>query len=351
MDERDETFMMRAFELARQGAGLVSPNPMVGAVLVNEDRIVGEGYHRYDRLKHAETYAIEEAGDMARGATLYCSLEPCCHYGRTSPCTDALIEAGITRAVIAIEDSDPRVSGRGISQLRSAGIEVEVGLPGSEALRINECYFKYVISGVPFVHGVILNVENENVSTSGWSPSSRMMEEFLRYDAIVIGNESEAIPSLINTCLSRKRHRPFIIVGAADALQPFALESHGETGTEPMFLRLSSPLASPDDLNNSLKAAEEIKPDLSSILQALARMQATSCAIVVNSRDRSLLGDLPLLDRMTLVLPGSNWDEAKKSLLAWDDLVFGLDGVEHVEAGRFMEMMGYPRECDMSSDL
>ena len=349
MRERDETFMTRAFELARQGAGLVSPNPMVGAVLVNEGRIVGEGYHRYDRLKHAETYAIEEAGELARGATLYCSLEPCCHYGRTSPCTDALIETGIARAVIAIEDSDPRVSGRGISQLRSAGIEVEVGLLRDEALRINECYFKYVITGIPFVHGVIINVENETVSIPVWSPSDRLMEEFFRYDAIVIGCDLESNRSLINACLTRKRHRPFIIAGAADALQPFALESQMES--EPLFLRLSSPLASLGELSDSLKGAEEVKPDLNFILQALARMRATSCAILVNSRDWSLLADIPLLDRLTLVLPGSNRDEAIKSLCAWDDLNVEISDVKFAETGRYIEVTAYPRECYMSSDL
>ncbi len=124
----DTEFMNRALELALRGAGLVSPNPMVGAVIVRDGRVVGEGYHRYDRLRHAESYALEMAGRQARGATVYCSLEPCCHYGRTPPCTDGLIEAGIARVVVALTDPDPRVSGRGVEQLRAAGIEVEVGL-------------------------------------------------------------------------------------------------------------------------------------------------------------------------------------------------------------------------------
>src|ERR1044071_7271860 len=104
MLDTDTLLMKRALELASKGAGLVSPNPMVGAVLVNEGRVVGEGFHRYDLLKHAESYAIELAGDLSRGATLYCNLEPCSHYGRTPPCTDALIHAGISRAVISIKD-------------------------------------------------------------------------------------------------------------------------------------------------------------------------------------------------------------------------------------------------------
>ena len=127
-NETDKTFMRRALELAGQGAGLVSPNPMVGAVIVKDGRVVGEGFHRYDLLRHAEPNALEMAGDLARGATLYCTLEPCCHHGRTPPCTDALIEAGIARVVIASPDPDQRVSGHGIQKLREAGMTVEVGL-------------------------------------------------------------------------------------------------------------------------------------------------------------------------------------------------------------------------------
>jgi len=142
MNEDDMRYMKRALELARRGAGRVSPNPLVGAVLVNEGRIVGEGFHVFEKVKHAEVFALEQAGGWARGATLYCSLEPCCHHGRTSPCTDALIEADIRRAVIAVTDPNPRVNGRGIRQLREAGIAVEVGLCEDEARQLNEDFFK-----------------------------------------------------------------------------------------------------------------------------------------------------------------------------------------------------------------
>src|ERR1700754_1387124 len=143
MSELDERFMKRALELARRGAGLVSPNPAVGAVVVRDGRVVGEGYFLYEHFKHAEIYAIEAAGERALGATLYCSLEPCCFQGRTPPCTDALIAAGIARAVIAVADPHPRVRGRGIAQLRNAGIEVEVGLLEEESKRLNEAFFKF----------------------------------------------------------------------------------------------------------------------------------------------------------------------------------------------------------------
>ena len=142
MNEDDIKYMKRAVELARRGVGRVSPNPAVGAVLVNDGRVVGEGFHIFEKVKHAEVYALEQAGGLARGATLYCSLEPCCYQGRTPPCTDALIAAGIGRAVIAVADPNPRVNGRGIRQLREAGVTVEVGLCEDEARRLNEEFFK-----------------------------------------------------------------------------------------------------------------------------------------------------------------------------------------------------------------
>ncbi|MEW6128423.1 MAG: bifunctional diaminohydroxyphosphoribosylaminopyrimidine deaminase/5-amino-6-(5-phosphoribosylamino)uracil reductase RibD [Acidobacteriota bacterium] len=141
ISDKDIFFMNRALELARQGEGLAFPNPMVGAVLVNGDEIVGEGFHLFSNLKHAEIVAIDNAGSLAKGATLYCSLEPCCHWGRTPPCTDALINAGIARAFIAIIDNDARVSGKGIQQLRDAGIAVHIGICEHEAYELNKTYF------------------------------------------------------------------------------------------------------------------------------------------------------------------------------------------------------------------
>ena len=116
--------MARALELARRGVALASPNPMVGAVLVRDGRAVGEGFHTFEGRQHAEVIALEAAGEQARGATLYINLEPCCHTGRTGPCTDALIAAGVQRVVAAMRDPNPAVAGRGIEKLRAAGVQV-----------------------------------------------------------------------------------------------------------------------------------------------------------------------------------------------------------------------------------
>jgi diaminohydroxyphosphoribosylaminopyrimidine deaminase/5-amino-6-(5-phosphoribosylamino)uracil reductase len=148
----DEQFMQQALELARQGVALASPNPCVGAVLVAPNgEVVGRGIHLYEARKHAEVLAIEEAGKRARGATLYLNLEPCSHTGRTGPCTDTVIDAGIKRVFAAMRDPNPREGGRGLAKLREAGIEVHEGLSQSEAKKLNESFAKYIRSQAPFV--------------------------------------------------------------------------------------------------------------------------------------------------------------------------------------------------------
>jgi diaminohydroxyphosphoribosylaminopyrimidine deaminase/5-amino-6-(5-phosphoribosylamino)uracil reductase len=148
----DEKHMRRALELARAGIGLVSPNPVVGAVVVaasgNE---VGSGTHTYEGVKHAEALALEEAGSKARGATLYLNLEPCSHQGRTAPCADAVIAAGISRVVCSMPDPNPRVAGKGFAKLRASGTNVEVGLCEKEARKLNESFAKYIVRGKPLV--------------------------------------------------------------------------------------------------------------------------------------------------------------------------------------------------------
>lgn len=147
----DEAYIERALALAERGRGLVSPNPMVGAVVVVEGRILGEGHHEGPGRPHAEVIALREAGEAARGATLYVSLEPCDHHGRTGPCTEAIVGAGIARVVAAMRDPYPIVDGRGFAKLRAAGVEVIEGVHRDEAERLNEAFAKHVRTGLPFV--------------------------------------------------------------------------------------------------------------------------------------------------------------------------------------------------------
>ena len=143
--------MQHALDLARKGSGLASPNPMVGCVIVNHGEIVGQGFHEYDGRSHAEILALKAAGEKSRGATVYVTLEPCNHTGRTGPCSDALIAAGVSRVVAAMEDPNPAVSGKGFEKLRAAGIAVETGLLEEPARKLNESFACWIHTQKPFV--------------------------------------------------------------------------------------------------------------------------------------------------------------------------------------------------------
>src|SRR5829696_917213 len=149
--DTDRRMMARALDLAVRGVGQVSPGPLVGCVIVTPTgEIAGEGFYIFEAVKHAETIALDLARDKARGGTAYVSLEPHAHHGRTPPCTDALISAGIKRVVAPIEDLNPKVSGKGFAHLRAAGVTVETGLLADEATRVNEAYLHYMRTGRPF---------------------------------------------------------------------------------------------------------------------------------------------------------------------------------------------------------
>ncbi|MBE0467693.1 MAG: bifunctional diaminohydroxyphosphoribosylaminopyrimidine deaminase/5-amino-6-(5-phosphoribosylamino)uracil reductase RibD, partial [Candidatus Desulforudis sp.] len=147
----DQEYMQVALDLAVRARGRTSPNPLVGAVVVRNGRIIGRGFHARAGLPHAEIVALQQAGEKARDATLYVSLEPCCHHGRTGPCTEAVIAAGVRRVVIAMRDPNPKVAGKGVARLRQAGIEVTEDVLCEDATLVNEVYIKYISTRRPFV--------------------------------------------------------------------------------------------------------------------------------------------------------------------------------------------------------
>ncbi len=159
--------MGRALELARRGEAQTHPNPMVGCVVVRGGRAVGEGFHLYDKFEHAEIVALRRAGKRARGATLYVNLEPCCHTGRTGPCTEAIVNAGVKRVVAAMRDPNPAVAGRGLARLRRAGLKVTVGVREEEARRLNAAFAKWIRTWRPLVTlKVALTLDGKIADTS-----------------------------------------------------------------------------------------------------------------------------------------------------------------------------------------
>jgi diaminohydroxyphosphoribosylaminopyrimidine deaminase / 5-amino-6-(5-phosphoribosylamino)uracil reductase len=193
---KDEEYMRRAIELARRGEGLVSPGAMVGAVVVRENKVIGEGFYTWDGIDHAEVIALRHAGSAARGATVYTSLEPCSHTGRTPPCAQALIAAGVARVVTALEDPNPAVNGQGLEMLKRAGIEVSSGILEDEARHANEAFIQYKTKGRPFgILKVAMTMDGKIATRTGesqWitSEESRAMVQSLRHatDAIVTGS-------------------------------------------------------------------------------------------------------------------------------------------------------------------
>ncbi len=204
----DERFLKRALDVARRGIALTSPNPCVGAILVSDGGFVlGEAFHTYAGVKHAEVLALEQAGSKARGSTLYINLEPCSHQGRTGPCADALIAAGVRRVVACMSDPNPQVSGKGFEHLRRAGVEVVTGIFEEQARILNEAFAKYIRTKRPLVilksamtlDGKIApppdpkttTPSGAGAATGGWitSESARAHVQQLRHqgDAIMVG--------------------------------------------------------------------------------------------------------------------------------------------------------------------
>jgi diaminohydroxyphosphoribosylaminopyrimidine deaminase/5-amino-6-(5-phosphoribosylamino)uracil reductase len=217
----DTLYMKRALSLARRARGMTSPNPMVGALLVRRGKVIAEGYHKKAGTPHAEAIAIDRAGRNAAGSTLYVTLEPCCHTDkRTPPCTEKIIAAGIRNVVIAMEDPNPKVAGKGIDKLEKAGIRVTCGLLGSQAQALNEFYIKQITTGLPFVVLKVAMTLDGKIATpegeSQWITGEKARKEVHRLrasvDAIMtaIGTVKADDPRL--TCRSVKGKDPVRII-------------------------------------------------------------------------------------------------------------------------------------------
>ena len=226
--DADRRGMTRALELALRGQGFVEPNPMVGCVVVQQNRIVGEGWHARFGERHAEPVALEAAGAAARGATLYVSLEPCCHHGKTGPCSQAILEAGIARVVVAQQDPFAAVAGGGIAKLRRAGLTVEVGLMEPEARWLNAPYLKRVTTGRPWLiakwavslDGKIASRSGDSAWITGPQARRRVHQLRGRMDAILVGSRTALVDNPRLTARPPGARTPLRIVIDSQARLP-----------------------------------------------------------------------------------------------------------------------------------
>lgn len=209
----EQQFMKRALALAARGRGRVSPNPMVGAVVVLDGVVVGEGHHVFSGRDHAEKIALERAGRSARGADLYVTLEPCSHHGRTPPCAEIIMNSGIRRVFVAVQDPNPRVCGAGISLLREHGVEVHVGLLSEEAARLNRHFFHFIQTGRPFgLLKLAMSMDGKIALKTGESqwitgPRARSVVHRLRYefDSVLVGVGTVLVDDPALTVRSHRR--------------------------------------------------------------------------------------------------------------------------------------------------
>jgi diaminohydroxyphosphoribosylaminopyrimidine deaminase/5-amino-6-(5-phosphoribosylamino)uracil reductase len=357
--------MRRALELAARGVGQVSPSPLVGCVIAdNENKIVGEGFYLYEQSTHAERQALEQAGPLARGATAYVSLEPHAHHSRTPPCTDALIEAGIKRVVVAIHDPNPQVSGRGLAQLRTAGIEVQVGICEREAARLNEKYLHFTRTARPFVHlklacsldGRIATRTGDSRWITGESARARVQELRHEYDAILVGSGTMLADNPLLTDRSGKaRRRPLARVVLDETLQLPAASQLAQTTREAPVIVFASMEASATPAAEQLAgqgveiiADESGGRDLRGVLRELSNRSLQSVLVEGGAGVAGAFLDEGLIDKASffiapLIIGGRDAPVAIGGTGA-EKIVdaVNLVEVETTQHGRDFEITGYP---------
>ena len=355
--------MQRALDLAAQGIGLVSRGPLVGCVIADDrQQIIGEGFYAYDEIKHAETIALEQAGEGAGGATVYVSLEPHAHQGRTPPCTDALIKAGIRRVVAPIDDPNPKVSGRGFAHLREAGIEVITGLMAEEAARLNEAYIHFMRTGRPFVHlkmavsldGKVATATGDSRWITGEVARARVHELRHQSDAIMVGGRTARTDDPLLTDRSgKKRRRPLVRVVVEQFLRVSPESQLAQTSDEaPVIVFVSG-----EAKENSLKAlqsrgvevvAQESVLDLKSIMEELGNRSIQSVLVEGGPSLAALLLEAGLVNKVTFfVAPMLIGGQDAPSAIGGAGAerisdVMNLDHIDIRQHGADLEITGYP---------
>src|SRR5262245_52005653 len=294
MHQDDQKWMCRALELAERGRGSVEPNPLVGAVVVRDGLLVGEGWHQRFGGPHAEVFALQAVGELARGATLYTSLEPCCHHGKTPPCTDAVLKAGIARVVTAMRDPFPLVSGRGVDILRAAGVELEVGLCEEEARRLNAPFLTLLGKKRPYIHlkwamtldGKIATRTGDSKWISNEASRRRVHELRGRVDGILVGIGTVLADNPLLTARPTGPRIPTRVILDSAARTPLTSQlSHTARETPTLIVSTS---AAPASQQEALQAAGceiltlpavEKRVSIAALLAELGRRQMTNVLI------------------------------------------------------------------------
>lgn len=351
----------RALELAARGVGQVSPSPLVGCVIVDKDgETVGEGVYIYENVTHAEVLALQQAKEKARGGTAYVSLEPHAHFGRTRPCTEALINAGIRRVVCPIEDPNPLVSGKGFRVLRESGVEVVTGILKEEAARLNEKFCVWHQRGRPFVHlKLAMSLDgrislNSSVSTrlSGPESSKRVQELRHEHDAILVGGNTARVdnPSLTDRS-GKKRRRKLVRVILDNRLQILPESTLVQTAKETPTLVFSNS-ENGEKIEKLLAAGVEIvrvdARDLKLVLDELKRRELQSVLVEGGSSVAGAFCEARLVDKLTfivapLILGGGTAPVAIGGAGAGTfENAMRLKDLEIIKRGGDFEITGYP---------
>lgn len=357
MTETDRRMMARALELAKKGVGQVSPGPLVGCVIVSSGgEVVGEGFYIFEELKHAETIALAIAGEKARGGTAYVSLEPHAHHGRTPPCTDALLAAGIKRVVAPIEDLNPKVSGKGFAHLRAAGLEVQTGLLAEEATQVNETYLHYMRTGRPFVHlKFAMSLDGKIATRTGDSrwvtgPESRARVHELRhaYDAILVGAGTVAKDDPLLTDRSGlPRRRPLVRVVLDDRVRLSPQSKLAmTTGEAPVIVFGTADRKNLQD--QSVEIVSTDPSDLRSVLETLGRRSLQSVLVEGGATVAGAFIDAGLVNKVTaFIAPKIIGGSDAPTAVAGEGVeriaeALELERIEVIQRGRDIEITGYP---------
>jgi diaminohydroxyphosphoribosylaminopyrimidine deaminase / 5-amino-6-(5-phosphoribosylamino)uracil reductase len=356
----DRQIMTRALELAARGVGQVSPGPLVGTVIVDAaGDIAGEGFYLYEQVKHAETTALEQAGERARGGAAYVSLEPHAHQGRTQPCTDALVKAGIKRVVAPIEDPNPKVSGRGFAHLQAAGVEVCTGLLADEASRSNEAYIHFMRTGRPFVHlklavsldGKVATRTGDSRWIAGPQARARAHEWRYQYDSILVGSETAVIDDPLLTDRSgKRRRRPLVRVVLDDRLRLPTSSQLAQTASEtPVLLFTSSDTGQAlAELGVEIVKSETGARDLVAVLDELGKRQMQTMLLEGGGTVAGAFLEARLVDKVTffiapMIIGGRDARIAVAGTGAEKIAdAIQLEKVEVIQRGRDVEITGYP---------